>query len=83
LKHDSSEDSETEATYWHELVDEEIKQKLHHLNGLLEERGFRTRFRVARDESGWDVIVDDGGGLEIVKTVEEAENIVELCCRGH
>jgi len=74
------EDSETESTDWHSLVCEEIVGKLSHLNRCLEERGFRTRFRVARDEFGWDVIVDDGGELEIVKTVEEAENIVEELC---
>lgn len=73
---------EPESTDWHELVDEEIVEKLNHLNVFLEERGFRTRFRIARDEFGWDVIVDDGAELEIVKTVEEAEHIVEeLCCR--
>jgi hypothetical protein len=77
LKAIVSVNEEPESTDWHELVDEEIVEKLNHLNGLLEERGFRTRFRITRDEFGWDVIVDDGAEVGIVKTVEEAENIVE------
>lgn len=75
------EDSETEGTDWHELVDE-VDEKLGELNRQLEERGFRTRFRVARDDFGWDVIVDDGAELEIVKTVKAAEKIVEELCNG-
>lgn len=73
-------DSEPEGTGWHELVDEEVDEKLSQLNSFLEKRGFRTRFRVARDEFGWDVIVDDVGKLEFVETVEEAETIVEKLC---
>lgn len=80
MKHDRSEDSETKGTDWHELVDDEVVEKLSHFNSLLEERCFRTRFRVARDEFGWDVVVDDGAELDIVKTVEEAEDIVEELC---
>jgi hypothetical protein len=68
---------EPENTDWHELADEEIVEKLNHLNRFLEERGFRTRFRITRDEFGWDVIVNDGAEVGIVKTVEEAEKIVE------
>jgi hypothetical protein len=74
------EDSETEGTDWHSLLDDEIDEKLDELNMHLEERGFRTRFRIVRDEFGWDVIVDDGGRLEFVETVEQAENIVEELC---
>jgi hypothetical protein len=76
------EDSETEGTDWHSLLDDEIDEKLDELNKQLEVRGFRTRFRVARDEFGWDVIVDDGAELELVKTVEAAENIVEELCNS-
>jgi hypothetical protein len=68
---------EPESTDWHELADEEIVEKLNHLNGFLEEHGFRTRFRITRDEFGWDVIVNDGAEVGIIKTVEAAENIVE------
>lgn len=73
-------DSEAEGTDWHELVDEEVNEKVSQLNGFLEKRGFRTRFRIARDEFGWGVIVDDLGKLEFVETVEEAETIVEKLC---
>jgi hypothetical protein len=76
------EDDETESTDWHLLAEEEVDEKLDELNTQLEERGFRTRFRVALDEFGWDVIIDDGGELELVKTIEEAENIVESLCNG-
>jgi hypothetical protein len=69
-----------EHTSWHELADDEIYAKLDELNGMLKERGYHTRFRVARDEFGWDVVVDDGGKPELVKTVEEAENIVQQLC---
>ncbi len=71
-----------EHTSWHELAFDEIYAKLDELNGMLKERGYYTRFRIVRDEFGWDVIVDDGAELEIVKTVEEAENIVEELCNG-
>lgn len=66
-----------EHTSWHELADDEIDAKLDELNGMLKERGYRTRFRIVRDEFGWDVVVDDGGKPELVKTVEQAENVVE------
>jgi hypothetical protein len=75
-------DDKEEGTYWHELVDDEIEAKLAELNRRLEEHVFRTRFRIVRDELGWDVFVDDGSRPELVKTVEEAETIVEELLGG-
>ena len=71
---------DNEDTGWHSLTSTEITERLTRLNSFLEERGFRTRFRVVRDEFGWDVIVDDGGKPDVVETVEEAECIVEELC---
>lgn len=68
------------STRWHELSKGGLYDKLGELNRRLSEHGFRTRFRVTIDEYGWDVIVDDGGDLELVKTVQEAEDIVEELC---
>lgn len=73
-------ENSAEDTYWHELADDDIGQKLDQLNRRLQDTGYRTRFRVIRDEFGWDVILDDGGELELVETIEDAEKIVrELC----
>lgn len=63
-------------TSWHEFG-LDVYGKLDELNGRLKERGFRTRFRIVMDESGWDVVVDDRGNREFVETAEEAETIVE------
>jgi hypothetical protein len=67
-------------TSWHELADDEIDAKLDELNGMLKERGYHTRFRIVRDEFGWDVVVDDRGKPELVKTVEQAERVIEELC---
>ena len=60
------------------MCDEEIDELLAELNERLQARGLQTRFRISADDFGWDVMVYDGGDPEIVDTVEEAENIVEL-----
>jgi hypothetical protein len=69
-----------EHTSWHELAGDEIYAKLDQLNGTLKEGGYHTRFRIVRDEFGWDVVVDDGGKPELVKTIEQAESVVEELC---
>ena len=69
-------------TNWHELDYADVNEKLGELNKRLQDHGLRTRFRIVRDEFGWDVIVDDGGRPEFVETVEEAENIVEELLGG-
>jgi len=66
----------TVRTNWHELADVDIGVKLDELNRRLAELTFVTRFRIVRDEFGWDVVVDDGGKPKLVETVEEAEYIV-------
>jgi hypothetical protein len=66
----------TERTSWHELADVDVGVKLDELNRRLAELSFRTRFRIVRDEYGWDIVVDDGGKPELVETVEEDEYIV-------
>ena len=73
-------EEESSYTCWHELSKGDLYDKLAELNRRLSEHGFRTRFRVTADKYGSDVIVDDGGGVELVKTVQEAEDIVEKLC---
>lgn len=68
------------CTSWHEFR-LDVYGKLDELNKRLEAGGFRTRFRVLRDESGYVVIVEDGGNPELVETVEEAESIVDELLR--
>jgi hypothetical protein len=70
------------VTNWHELDYANVNEKLGELNKRLQDHGLRTRFRIVRDEFGWDVIVDDGGRLEFVETVEEVEIIVEELLGG-
>jgi hypothetical protein len=71
-----------DRTNWHDLADEDIDEILAELNEQLQDHGFRSRFRIVSDEFGWDVIVDDGAELELVKTVEAAERITEELCNS-
>ena len=69
-----------EDTDWHEMASRDVDEKLYELNSRLEERGFRTRFRIVTDEFGWDIVVDDGSRPELIETVEDAEEIVQQLC---
>jgi hypothetical protein len=67
-------------TGWHDLAGLDVDEKLDELNRFLEDRGFRSRFRLLADHYGWDVLFDDGGESQIVNTVEDAERIVQELC---
>lgn len=71
-----SEKIDSKETSWHELTWEDAKKRLDELNARLQEGGYHSKFRLAIDRYGWDVIFDDGGELEIVDTVEDAELIM-------
>ena len=68
-------------TSWDELSDEDLNDRLEDLNARLQAAGYHSHFRLAIDDYGWDVLFDDGGQLEVVKTTEDAERIMdEFCC---
>jgi len=69
-----------ENASWHDLTYEDVKERLHQLNARLQEGGYHAQFRLVIDDYGWDVIFDDGGELEIVDAVEDAELIMNEFC---
>jgi hypothetical protein len=64
----------------YELTYEDAKERLDQLNVRLQKGGYHSKFRLAIDDYGWDVIFDDGGELEVVDTVESAELIMNEFC---
>ena len=73
--HFHARDSKTENTDWHSLPFYEVEKKLERFNRVLE-KGYRSRFRIVGDIYGWDVVLDDGGRVALIETVEDAERIL-------